>query len=187
MGENTHDTLCRAALELFAEHGIDRTTVQDIADRAGVAQGTLYRHFRGKSDLVDHLFDTCADRFSDVLARSMGESAVPRERLRDLVRGVFDFAEREPEQFTYLLSAHHTGILDDRSEPPPPMELFVETLEAGAEDGTFRDLSPALATGWIVAIAQRAVVFLKSDLITQSRNEIIHNTIDAALRVVETE
>lgn len=187
MAESTRDALCTAALELFAAHGIERTTIQDIATRAGAAQGALYRHFRGKSDLVESLFDVCADRFFDALQQAAEGETAPRDRLRSLLRGVFTFAETDPDAFTYLLSVHHTGILEERAEAPPPMRLFVDTLEAGIDEGVFRNLSPPLATGWIVAMAQRAVVFLRSDLVGQPRENIVDETINAALRLVEAD
>ena len=44
------DAICDAALELFAEKGIEATTIRDIAQRADAAEGTLYRHFKGKEE-----------------------------------------------------------------------------------------------------------------------------------------
>lgn len=185
MAKTTRDALCTAALDLFAERGIERTTVQDIADRAGAAQGALYRHFRGKNDLVECLFDICAERMYRTLQHAVDGHTEPRDRVRHLLQGVFEFAEHDEAAFTYLLSVHHTGILEEREEPPPPMRLFVTTIEAGIAEGTFRPLSPPLATGWVVAMAQRAVVFLRSNLVTDTREEIVDETLDGALRLLE--
>jgi AcrR family transcriptional regulator len=44
--------LQQAALELFAEHGYDRTTVEDIATRAGVTKRTFFRHFVDKREVL---------------------------------------------------------------------------------------------------------------------------------------
>jgi AcrR family transcriptional regulator len=46
------DQLIDAALAVFAEHGFDHTTIRQLADRAGVAQGLLYHYFRSKDDLL---------------------------------------------------------------------------------------------------------------------------------------
>lgn len=57
-------TLLQAAKEVFAESGLD-APVRDIADRANVGIGTLYRHFPRRPDLIAAVFrqemDTCAD------------------------------------------------------------------------------------------------------------------------------
>jgi AcrR family transcriptional regulator len=56
--------LLRAAKEIFAESGLD-APMRDIADRAGVGIGTMYRHFPRRPDLIAAVFrqelDSCAD------------------------------------------------------------------------------------------------------------------------------
>ncbi len=66
------DALLRAAKEVFATVGVD-ATVRDIAQRAGVGLGTLYRHFPQRSDLIAAVFrreiDACADAATVLLAK----------------------------------------------------------------------------------------------------------------------
>lgn len=47
------DELAKAALDLCAERGIQATRVADVAERAGVTVGTVYRYFRTKEELID--------------------------------------------------------------------------------------------------------------------------------------
>lgn len=185
MPTTKRDAICDAALALFAEQGIEATTTREIAERAGAAEGTIYRHFEGKDDLVQWLFDASAARFHDVLRPATESARAPRAQLRGLIEGVFTFAEQDPMAFTYLLSVHHTGILQNRDDPPLPMKLFMKVLRNGIDQGAFRPLSPVLATGWIVAMAQRAVVFLQSDVTEASRETVVEETVDAALRLVD--
>lgn len=49
--------LARVALELYAERGFEQTTVEDIAERAGVTERTYFRHFADKREV---LFDGSA-------------------------------------------------------------------------------------------------------------------------------
>ncbi|TPG22260.1 TetR/AcrR family transcriptional regulator [Sphingomonas koreensis] len=64
-------TLLNAAKELFAEAGID-APVRDIADRAGVGVGTVYRHFPTRADLIAAVFareiEACADAADRIAA-----------------------------------------------------------------------------------------------------------------------
>ncbi|MFJ3923831.1 TetR/AcrR family transcriptional regulator [Streptomyces sp. NPDC090022] len=60
--------IARAACELFAEHGPDGTTAEDIAHRAGVALRTFYRYFRNKQEAVAPLLAGGGDEWRDLLA-----------------------------------------------------------------------------------------------------------------------
>lgn len=55
--EATRGELIRVARELFAEPGYAATSIDDIADRAGVTKGALYHHFRNKRDLFQAVFE----------------------------------------------------------------------------------------------------------------------------------
>src|SRR5947209_3111286 len=58
----------RAALELFAEKGFDGTSVPDVARRARVAAGTIYRYFANKEELVNAVYQRWkADLFVGIL------------------------------------------------------------------------------------------------------------------------
>jgi AcrR family transcriptional regulator len=58
----TRERLLAAARELIEEGGYGAATVAAIAGRAGVAAGTLYRHFASKEELFVELFRTACDR-----------------------------------------------------------------------------------------------------------------------------
>ncbi|MCB5182718.1 TetR/AcrR family transcriptional regulator [Streptomyces antimicrobicus] len=60
--------IARAACELFAEHGPDGTTAEDIARRAGVALRTFYRYFRNKQEAVAPLLAGGGDEWRALLA-----------------------------------------------------------------------------------------------------------------------
>src|SRR6202030_4062012 len=66
------DALLRAAKEVFATSGVG-APVREIAEKAGVGLGTLYRHFPQRADLIAAVFrneiDACADA-APVLART---------------------------------------------------------------------------------------------------------------------
>ncbi len=49
------------AEELFIAKGYDRTTTTDILERAGIARGTLYYHFKSKEEILDALIDRIMD------------------------------------------------------------------------------------------------------------------------------
>ena len=56
--QETRTRLIGTALQLFAEKGVDNTSIKDIARAAGVAQGLLYHYFAGKDDLLWGILET---------------------------------------------------------------------------------------------------------------------------------
>lgn len=181
------DAICKAALELFAEKGIEATTTREIAERAGAAEGTLYRHFEGKDDLAGWLYRRCTEDLRRQLTEAMEEASAPEARLEMLIRGVFEFFASQPTSCSYLLAGRE-GEMTDGTPPGqevPPQQIFVDVLDAGRTQGTFRDTSSRLVAGWILSMIQRTVVFFKQGTLEMSEQDAIDRTVDAALRLVE--
>jgi AcrR family transcriptional regulator len=61
---NPRERLERAALALFAQHGYDDTTVEQIAAAAGLARSTFFRHFRDKREILFGGQDELASRLA---------------------------------------------------------------------------------------------------------------------------
>ena len=64
-GTVSRTALYKTALELIAEKGYDATTLRDIAQRAGVSVGLLYRYFPSKQSLVLHLYDELSAQYAE--------------------------------------------------------------------------------------------------------------------------
>jgi AcrR family transcriptional regulator len=185
MTSTKRDAICKAALDLFVERGVDATSTRAIAEQADAAEGTLYRHFEGKDDLVRHLFEESARQFHAVLSEAAGAGSTPREKIARMVRSIFRFADENPQAFSYLLAVD--GSLLQRIETtqkPLPMQLFVQVLEEGIDAGDFRPVPPPLATGWIVGMSQRAVVLKPSEFVSTPEEETVDQTVQAALRLL---
>lgn len=180
------DEICAAALQLFVERGISATTTREIAGRAHTAEGNLYRHFKSKDHLAQYVFELCASRLMEALVKSMRESAGPAENLKGLIRAMFGFSREGPDAFRFILMSHHRHLStpDDIYRKGLPKELFIEVLRAGVSGGDFRDVDPVLATGWIVGMTQKAIVFMQSGGIEMPNEKVIDETVESALRMI---
>ena len=87
----TRERIIEAATEVFARRGVHGTRVADIAERAGVAYGLVYHHFRNKEEILTAIF---AERWAqyvaylEELARMLGGvevTAKAREHARDML------------------------------------------------------------------------------------------------------
>lgn len=176
------DAICDAALELFAEQGIENTTIREIAARASASEGALYRHFDGKADLASWLHRRCVDELRERMAAATEDVGSPTAHLEALVRALFEFHTSRPASCTYLLSGQGSTEACDSSAP---VRSFAEALRAVPTEED--EPSTALRAGWILAMVQRTVRFLKSGTLDVSDQTAIDQTVAAALRVADLE
>jgi len=88
---DTRERIQFVARELFAEKGVQRTSLQDIAARLGVTKPALYYHFKSREDLVRSILQPLIDEGEDYLAQC---ERVGRLTPREILDGFFDFHYR---------------------------------------------------------------------------------------------
>lgn len=74
----TKESILKAALTLFAEHGYDGTGVDLIAEGAGIKGPSLYRHFKSKEEVLNALVDNAEARCSEYFDTTI--ISIPRTR-----------------------------------------------------------------------------------------------------------
>ena len=138
--------LAKAAMELYAEHGFEQTTVAEIAARAGLTERTFFRHFADKREVLFYGME----RLRDLLTRAVADAPASasamdlvgaafeaaaammqenseRVRLRDaIVSANAELRERELIKLAALASAV-ASALRDRGIPEPGASLAAET------------------------------------------------------------
>ena len=77
-----HQRILDAAIEVIAEHGFFHSRVAEIANRAGVADGTIYLYFKNKDELLMAAIDSAFHRFIQRARTALTEIHDPREKLR---------------------------------------------------------------------------------------------------------
>ena len=63
IAETRREQIIAAARSLYEEKGIDRTSVKDIADRAGITRSLFYHYFSGRDEVTDAILDAYVDTF----------------------------------------------------------------------------------------------------------------------------
>ena len=62
---STNDRILDEALTLFSENGYDGTSVEQIAEKVGIKAPSLYKHFRGKEDILNAIIDNAEARYEE--------------------------------------------------------------------------------------------------------------------------
>jgi len=104
-----------AALELFAERGFHGTTVPDVADRAALGVGTVYRYFENKESLVNALFQMWKEAFGQRLITDLPVEGPVKATFHLLWTRMCDFGREHPKVLAFLELHHHRAYLDERS------------------------------------------------------------------------
>src|SRR5688572_13109741 len=113
----TRQRLVRAALELFTTRGYHDTTTAQIAKKAGVAEGTIYRHFASKQQLVNELYRAAQRWASKVVQDTFKgtDDSTARTRLAAVAHGLVEGAARDPSVAKLGLREPLGTILDEES------------------------------------------------------------------------
>lgn len=150
---STKDKIIEAAIELVNEKGYKGATTREIADRAGVNEVTLFRHFGNKKGIVEAIIQKYA--FVDSLENTFAEKVVEdlEKDLKMLVReyqGLLDqkktiilLALRESDKFAEL-----DALL--KEVPQKYVEIITEYFEMMIEKGKMKKVDPFIsATNFI--------------------------------------
>jgi AcrR family transcriptional regulator len=157
----TRDRLLAAARELVEEDGYAGASVMAIAERAGVASGTLYRHFSSKQELFVELFRVVCDREVEAMrtaAASIEGSYV--DRLESVFETFARRALRRPRLAWALLAEPVDSLVDaERLEYRQRYaELAGHTLSAAIEAGEIPDQNVKLTAAALVGGCGEALV-----------------------------
>lgn len=176
----TRRRIIDATLQLHGEQGIAATSWDDIAARAGVGVGTVYRHFPS----LDELVPACGEITKQVLAlpdaeavRSLFDGAdAPVERIERLVREAFAIYERGAPQLRAI-----------RNEP----DVHPSVAHAGEEvEASLTALIDAAVEPFATSPAEIAVVRAMVDLGTwqafRAQGLGTAETVDAVSQMVAT-
>ena len=181
---NKRPAIIQAALELFSERGIDGTTTREIAARAGITEGAIYRHFPSKDALAGGIFVDCMDRLLEQLQAAAAAEGTHQERLCRTACAFLAFAGENPEAYGYIMAAHQVNLAELASRRAKPKDVFAEIIADGITAGEFREMDVQLATALVVGMCIRTIFFWDSGLLVMSKEDVHAGVCDAARRVL---
>ena len=159
----TRVRLLRAAQELIEEGGYGPASVVAIADRAGVAAGTLYRHFSSKEELFVEVFRSVCDREVRAMRAAAAEMPAEASHVDRLVTVLCTFARRalRRRRLAWALIAEPVDPLVDAERlayRARYSELTAEGLRAGIAAGELPDQNVELTAAALVGGCGEALV-----------------------------
>ena len=145
-------TIQEAALRVIGSKGLADATIQEIANEAGVAKGTIYLYFESKEDLVRR---TAELALAELRTRLEATVDVPRplpEQIRSLVRAKIEFFDAHREFFRIYLAASKGDMDRDRRQTPEyqrNLQRWAAVLTEAMDRGEIRRMDPLRLTAFM--------------------------------------
>ena len=169
----TRERIVRAARELIAHGGYRQAPVAAVAERAGVATGTVYRHFPSKAQLFAEVFRRASQREVDAVAAAVDVEGTAADRL---AAGVQTFARRalRGRRLAWALLAEPVDPAVETERlvfRAAYRDAFAAVLRDGVDGGELPEQDCELCAAALVGAIGEALVGPLSSTAATSRDE----------------
>ncbi|MGI9275091.1 MAG: TetR family transcriptional regulator [Endozoicomonas sp.] len=143
--EETRQLLLKTALKLFSEEGLQKTTLAQVAEAAGVTRGAIYWHFRDKADMLEALWENIAAPLQTQYQQIMKEpSANPLKVLQEVAAVMLKLVAsdaRTQQMVRIARQALSDPLLSEKSRElcRQDLEDLIPVLEKARQDGLIRN------------------------------------------------
>jgi AcrR family transcriptional regulator len=161
----TRQLILRAARRLFAQKGMEESTIRDIARQAGVSPASVVVHFKSKTALLEEALNHDIETALSKLVASMPEDLELLERLMHLAKGFFRLYDQNRKLYRALI---RYTIFEPAGETPNitnVSELYLRLLSGLIEESQARgiirrEVDATVAAGSIFSLYLGALIML---------------------------
>ena len=144
---STKEKILNAALIQFAKNGFDGTSIEQIAELVGIKAPSLYKHFKGKEDILNSLIDIAEERYEENFGSENNIGKIP-DSIEEFIQssiGRTAFTINDPmirnvriflvkEQFRN----EKTALINTRHQIDGPKIMYTRIIEGMMEKGLFK-------------------------------------------------
>lgn len=169
-GENNLDKrhlILDKALEVFTEKDYQHATVDEIADRAEIGKGTVYRYFKNKEELFLELLESAAELRRRTILENIQINEDLRGKLGRFVMSLLRFTKSQPQMFR-LLTCEVGAAQSDFSQKVSRIQnehqgIIVQILTDGVRQNKFREINPLIASVYLCKLIEGALQIFESE------------------------
>ena len=136
----------RAVREIFSESDFHKANIRNIAQRAGVSFGTIYKHFGSKERLVFAFVDIWLGELTERIVDHLQGIEDLKEKLRKVLWVQLDYYERHQGlgRILFMTLPMKTWMADETFQQKKMINMYLDVLRRGQEDGV---LNPRVRAG----------------------------------------
>jgi AcrR family transcriptional regulator len=184
-----------AAMRVIARKGMAAATMQEIADEAGIAKGTIYLYFQDRDDLVEKTFERAITQLIERADAALASGSTFEEKLRRLVESKVQFFRENREFFRLYASLrfpegnpsqqrrHRRAC---KPQYQAQMDRMAAVLREAMERGEIRTMDPARLAIFVSEGIQAIVIQRITEEVSPPESEdveLITSTLLAGMRV----
>lgn len=140
--------IIEAAGEILTESGLAGLTTKNLAAKMGFGESALYRHFKGKEEIIVTMLQYLAADMDKRLTGCVAKLEDPEEKLKAVFNNQFDFFEKHPH---FLIAVFSEGLLEESKKINTAIMQIMATkrkhllpiIKQGQQDGIFETSAPA--------------------------------------------
>lgn len=153
---NARPKIERAALQLFISEGVDAATTREIADVAGVSEGALYRHYKGKDELALALFMETHNRLAVMMQSAFSEPGNLEDKVRRAVEAYCALADEDWLLFSFHLVSLNKFVPHDTRREDDPVSVVEKLIAALMQAGEIPKGDPALIAAMCLGVVMQS-------------------------------
>lgn len=180
----TRQRILKAAREIYFRDGFADTNLDEVAARAEVGKGTLYRHFESKAELYVAVLALGGATFDEAMQQAIDEDASALDRVREIGRFYRHYWTEHPDYFVIFSAVDHREFIGElphrlleevRQIWERPLRRLEQVIADGVRSGEFARCDP-----WVKAnVVWRSGNAAVSALVTPKRSRVIDCSAEA--------
>jgi AcrR family transcriptional regulator len=148
------EAILQATLDIIYEHGFHATPVSEIARRANVGTGSVYRYFKNKDDLLNQLYLDVKRQMFEAMHVGLAPDMPFEQLFKRIWINLFEYYTRNPRQFSFAEQYCGSPILTEatRTEGDLIFREYAGFIDKAIREGAINDVPRAVVTAALVGM-----------------------------------
>jgi len=161
------EEIIRVAANLFSQKSYHDVTMDQIAEKVGVAKGTIYLYFESKENLYLEILEETYEEIESILEKEIAKKDPAPQKLKKMLMLIFKFY-LENLDVLRILSRDETHLIREHYEftehwRVKGVRFYQKILEKGINEGSFRPVNTELTALIIFGLVRSVMFFYHTD------------------------
>jgi AcrR family transcriptional regulator len=179
------DEIIHTAAQLFSEKSYHDVTMDEIAEKVGVAKGTIYLYFESKEKLYLEILEEGFESIESLIEKEIEKGESAPQKMKKVLKLIFSFY-RQNLDVLRILSRDETHLIREHFEFTEHwrhrrVKLYKKILEKGVKEGSFRPINTELTSLIIFGLVRSVMFFYETDKSAEETADEVFSVIEKGI------